>query len=159
MWICLQQISIHLALKHCGLYSEWLHYQCRHLYELRLKSHRATCWSACVITGLLLLKVVPLSVVLFFYITESLAPDDLHFQQGYCFHLYDKGLCSVACSFDQMVSLFPRMWSSSQQTWWLGTQGVTMLESMSAGPTNPKPESLSLLLRSCMCPVRVMRST
>lgn len=48
----------------------------------------------------------------------------------------------------QMGSQFPLMWLSSRRTWWLGTQGAIMLASMSAGPTSPRPESLSSRLLS-----------
>lgn len=46
-------------------------------------------------------------------------------------------------SFVQMGGQFPLTWLSSQPTWWLGTQGAIMLACMSAGPTSPRPESLS----------------
>lgn len=131
-------------------------YQCRTLCEPRLKSHRATCWSACVITGEIpcCSKFCLYSLCCFSgnWKPENLAQDDLH----NFFYLYDMGLSSVDFSFHQMENPFPLMWWSSQQTWWLGTQGVTMLASTSAEPTNPRPESLSLLLLSCMCLVRVM---
>lgn len=61
----------------------------------------------------------------------------------------------VLLLFVQMESQFPLMWLSSQRTWWLGTQGLTMPVCTSAGPTSPKPENLSLLLLSCMCLVSV----
>lgn len=65
-------------------------------------------------------------------------------------------LFSLAFFFDQTESPCLLMWSSLQQTWWLETQGVTMLVSMSAEPTSPGPESLSLLLLSCKYPVGVV---
>lgn len=136
--------------------------QCRRLSEPRLKSHRATCWPACVITAKIpCCSKFCLALLCYFssnWKPENLAPNDLHFSQGpsLFFHLYDMRLSSAAFSFDQMERPFPLMWSSSQQTWWLGTQGVTMLASTSAGSTSPGPESLSLLLLSCMCLVGVM---
>lgn len=55
---------------------------------------------------------------------------------------------------DQMGSLFPLMWLSSQPTWWFGTQGVTTLEFTCVEPTSRRPENLSPLLLSCTYLVR-----
>lgn len=151
--------------------SEWFHSQprsvcqCRQLSERRQKNHRATCWSACVITGQIpCCSKCCLSLLCCFsgnWKPEkwSLVFSGPIFFFFICMIWHCHLLFFVAFSFDQMESPFPLMWSSSQQTWWLGTQGVTMPASMSAGPTSPRPESLSLLLLNCMCPVGVMYCT
>lgn len=137
----------------CALY-RWINLT---WLDLKGQRHLLVCWWD-YRSNRLLFNVLPLSTV-FSQTTNSLKNYVYLSQCQLLFStVWDQTalFLFILFFFEQMESQFPLMWLSLQQTWWLGTQGVTMLVCMSVEPTSPGPENLSSLLLSCVCLVGII---